>query len=66
MSSVEQLPLVPNEHPTPTVLVIDDFYEDPMAVREWVLQQDFPTKGNYPGQRSVPFALDALKEKIQN
>ena len=35
-------PLVPNEYPTPTVLVIDDFYQDPVAVREWVLQQEFP------------------------
>jgi len=66
MSSVEQLPLVPNERPTPTVLVIDDFYQDPMAVREWVLQQDFPIQGNYPGKRTAPFALDALKDKIES
>ena len=29
-------------NPTPTVMVLDDFYENPMAVREWVLQQEFP------------------------
>ncbi len=59
-------PLVPNEYPTPTVLVIDDFYQDPLAVREWVLQQDFPIHGNYPGKRTAPFALDALKDKIES
>ncbi len=59
-------PLVPNEYPTPTVLVIDDFYQDPLAVREWVLQQEFPIQGNYPGKRTAPFALDALKEKIES
>ena len=59
-------PLVPNEYPTPTVLVIDDFYQDPMAVREWVLQQDFPIEGNYPGKRTAPFAVDAVKDKIES
>ena len=64
--SSEPTPLIPKEYPTPTVLVIDDFYEDPLAVREWVLKQDFPIQGNYPGKRTAPFALDAIKEKIES
>jgi len=40
LSDVRHL-LTPNPNPTPAVLVIDDFYENPLEVREWVLNQDF-------------------------
>lgn len=32
--------------------VIDDFYNNPMQVREHALSKDFTTQGNYPGLRS--------------
>ena len=30
-----------NSTPSPTLWVIDNFYQDPMAVREFALTQDF-------------------------
>jgi hypothetical protein len=46
-------------------LVIDDFYSNPMEVREFALKQEFAVRGNYPGQRTVSFLNDAIKNKIQ-
>ncbi len=51
-------------HPTPTVLVLDDFYEDPMAVREWILQQKFAM--SYIGcHRTKSYATPELRDHIQ-
>jgi len=36
-------------------LTIDNFYADPMKVREFALSQEFAVRGNYPGQRTVSF-----------
>lgn len=47
-------------------LVIDDFYANPMEVREFALKQEFKVRGNYPGQRTVSFLNDSLKKTIQN
>jgi len=52
-------------HPTPTVMVLDDFYENPMAVREWVLQQEFPIVGNYPGKRTHSCATEEIRQHLQ-
>jgi len=65
LSDVRHL-LTPNPNPTPAVLVIDDFYENPLEVREWVLNQDFPIVGNYPGARTAPFAPEQVKDKIES
>lgn len=46
-------------------LVIDDFYSNPMEVREFALKQEFKVRGNYPGQRTESFLNDAIKNKIQ-
>jgi len=46
-------------------LVIDDFYSNPMEVREFALKQEFAVRGNYPGQRTVSFLNDSIKNKIQ-
>lgn len=43
-------------------LIIDDFYENADEVREFALSQDFGVKGNYPGQRTISFANDEIKE----
>ena len=47
-------------------LIVDDFYENPDEVREFVLNQDFDVRGNYPGQRTKSFANDNLKEYLNN
>jgi hypothetical protein len=47
-------------------LTIDNFYADPMKVREFALSQEFGTRGNYPGQRTVSFLNDPLKKKLRD
>jgi hypothetical protein len=35
-----------------TIIVLDDFYPDPLAIRAYGLSQEFEVKGNYPGLRT--------------
>jgi len=44
-------------------LTIDNFYEDPMMVREFALKQEFEVRGNHPGQRTVSFLDEGIKQK---
>jgi hypothetical protein len=46
-------------------LIVDNFYNDADAVREFALQQEFAVRGNYPGQRTVSFLNDSIKDTIQ-
>ena len=46
-------------------LTIDDFYSNPMEVREFALKQEFKVRGNYPGQRTEPFLTDNTRQKIK-
>jgi hypothetical protein len=39
-------------------LTIDNFYSNPMDVREFALRQEFKVRGNYPGQRTESFLND--------
>lgn len=54
----------------PNIVVVDNFYKDPMRIREFALQQQFEVKGNYPGRRTVSLAntdeMKAVFEKILN
>jgi hypothetical protein len=47
-------------------LTIDDFYADPIQVREFALKQEFKVRGNYPGQRTVSFLNDPIKKKLRD
>lgn len=47
-------------------LIVDDFYENVDEVRDFALSQDFGVKGNYPGQRTVSFATDDIRDYINN
>ena len=47
-------------------LTIDDFYADPMQVREFALKQEFKVRGNYPGQRTESFLSDSIKQKLRD
>lgn len=47
-----------------SLVIIDNFYNNPDEVRDFALQQDFGVKGNYPGQRTQPFLTDSVKEHI--
>jgi hypothetical protein len=46
-------------------LIIDDFYADPVKVREFALKQEFKVRGNYPGQRTESFLNDPIKMRLQ-
>ena len=45
--------------------IIDNFYSDVEAVREFALQQDFSVRGNYPGPRTQTFLNDSMKDTIE-
>ena len=47
-----------------TLIVIDNFYEDPYAIREFALKQEFNTSGNYPGVRTKSLISDEARDKI--
>lgn len=40
----------------PNVIIYDNFFRDPDAIRKFALSQDFPITGNYPGRRTKSFA----------
>ena len=54
-----------NTPPTPVLIIIDNFYNNPMETREHILTQEFKIRGNYPGQRTISFATQEIKDKIQ-
>jgi hypothetical protein len=47
-------------------LTIDNFYANPMDVREFALKQEFKVRGNYPGQRTESFLTDATKKTLRD
>jgi hypothetical protein len=47
-------------------LTIDNFYSNPMDVREFALKQEFKVRGNYPGQRTESFLSDATKKTLRD
>lgn len=48
------------------LLIIDNFYANPYAVREYALSQPFDVKGNFPGARTKPYLPNDLKSAIQH
>ena len=48
------------------LIITEDFYQDPDAVRAYALAQPFEVKGNYPGARTKPYLPDDLKAAIQS
>ena len=51
--------------PSCGLIIVDNFYSNAQATRDYMLTQDFKVKGNYPGQRTISFANEHLKEAIQ-
>ncbi len=49
-----------------SLIIVDDFYNNPEEVREHALQQDFGVSGNYPGRRTKTMINDSIKETISN
>jgi hypothetical protein len=53
--------------PSCSLVIIENFYKDPLQVREFILQQDFFVgRGSYPGRRSRSYANSHLREIIQS
>jgi hypothetical protein len=73
------VPSVPSAHSTSThdllqaqrlkpecgLIIIDNFYTNALETREYILKQPFSVRGNYPGQRTISYATESLKEIIQ-
>ena len=51
--------------PSCGLIVVDNFYSNAMNTRNYILTQDFSVKGNFPGNRTVSYATENLKEIIQ-
>jgi len=51
--------------PSCGLIIIDNFYNNPMETRNFILTQEFKVRGNYPGQRTHSFANQHLKDVIQ-
>ena len=47
------------------LLIVDNFYNNPIETRNYVLTQEFKVRGNYPGQRTISYANEQLKQSIQ-
>ena len=56
---------ITQQPPTPILFIIDNFYNNPMETREYILTQDFKIRGNYPGQRTMSHATEEIKDMIQ-
>lgn len=48
------------------LIVVDDFYQNPDALREFALSQDFSVTGNYPGLRTRSFLSEDCINIINN
>ena len=51
--------------PSCGLIIVDNFYNNAMETRNYILSQEFSVTGNYPGQRSKSYANDHLKDIIQ-
>jgi len=51
--------------PSCGLIVIDNFYNNAMNTRKYILTQDFSVKGNFPGKRTFSYANSHLQEIIQ-
>ena len=54
-----------SRNPSGSLIVVDNFYNNPLQTREYILKQDFKVQGNYPGKRTISYATEELKTIIQ-
>jgi len=56
-----------NFRPNRRATIVDNFYEDPHAVREYALQQEFVENEYYIGRRNVQeFLFPRIKEQFES
>ena len=51
--------------PSCGLIVIDNFHKNPYEVRKHILTLPFSVRGNHPGQRTVSYATQKMKDIIQ-
>ena len=51
--------------PSCSLIIIDNFYNNPMETRNYILTQEFGVVGNYPGKRTISYASTDLRDIIQ-
>jgi len=51
--------------PSCGLIVVDNFYQNAMATRDFILTQEFSVRGNYPGSRTISHATEQLRAIIQ-
>jgi hypothetical protein len=54
-----------NQSTSCRIIVIDNFYENPMEVRNFALKQEFKEESYYPGKRTKSYACEEHKERFQ-
>ena len=48
------------------IVVVDGFYDDPDAIREIALNEEFKVSGNYPGTRTDTFVGGGMREHLES
>jgi hypothetical protein len=48
-----------------SLIIVDNFYNNPDSVRNFALTQEFSIKGNFPGMRTKSFFTDDVKQAIE-
>ena len=52
--------------PSCGLIVVDNFYNNAQKTRDFILTQEFSVKGNFPGQRTISYANEHLRNIIQS
>jgi hypothetical protein len=48
-----------------SLIIVDNFYNNPGDVRKFALSQEFSVTGNYPGARTQPFITEDVQKAIE-
>ena len=51
--------------PSCSLIVVDNFYQNAMNTRKFILSQEFLVKGNFPGKRTISYATQTIKDQIE-
>ena len=54
-----------NENQKLNAMVVDNFYDEPLKVREFALSQKIDIEGTFPGTRTIPFSNSQIKNNLQ-
>jgi hypothetical protein len=56
---------IKSRSPSCGLIIIDNFYNNAIDTRNYILTQEFSVRGNYPGQRTISYANKYLQAIIQ-